>query len=182
MRRCLLAASVLVRARNNVAQASTPGSLLKPLGDSWPSYSGDLTGRRYSALTQINQTTVKNLGARLGRAGLDRRLRTTAGRPAVAVVAAGGGGGGGGADLSSAGEGTGEFNTGGPRSVRGSILMVDGMLYPTSPDNLWAVDARDGTMLWQFYWKTRGGTHTGHRGVGMWRNYLFMETHDNYLV
>ena len=60
--------------------------------------------------------------------------------------------------------------------------MVDGVLYPTSPDNLWAIDARDGTILWQFYWKTRGGTHTGHRGVGMWRNYLFMETHDNYLV
>jgi alcohol dehydrogenase (cytochrome c) len=60
--------------------------------------------------------------------------------------------------------------------------MVDGVLYATSPDNLWAVDARDGTILWQFYWKTRGGTHTGHRGVGMWHNYLFMETHDDYLV
>ena len=46
--------------------------------------------------------------------------------------------------------------------------MVDGVLYPTSPDNVWAVDARDGTILWQYYWKTRGGTHTGHRGVGMW--------------
>ena len=81
-----------------------------------------------------------------------------------------------------AGEATGEFNSGGPAQIRGSILMVDGVLYPTSPDNLWAVDARDGTILWQFYWKTRGGTHTGHRGVGMWRNYLFIETHDNYLV
>ena len=96
----------------------------------------------------------------------------------------GGGRGGGGGDvpLTVAGEATGEFNSGGPAQIRGSILMVDGILYPTSPDNLWAVDARDGTILWQFYWKTRGGTHTGHRGVGMWRNYLFMETHDNYLV
>jgi alcohol dehydrogenase (cytochrome c) len=56
------------------------------------------------------------------------------------------------------------------------------VLYATSPDNLWAIDARDGTILWQFYWKTRGGTHTGHRGVGMWRNYLFMETHDDFLI
>src|SRR6266545_1977705 len=39
-----------------------PATLLKPLGESWPTYSGDYTGRRYSALTQINQTTVKNLG------------------------------------------------------------------------------------------------------------------------
>ena len=38
-----------------------PASLLKPLGDSWPSYSGDYTGRRYSSLSQVNQNTVKNL-------------------------------------------------------------------------------------------------------------------------
>src|SRR5690349_12950980 len=35
--------------------------LLKPLADNWPTYSGDYSGRRYSALTQINRTTVKNL-------------------------------------------------------------------------------------------------------------------------
>src|SRR3954453_24200984 len=38
-----------------------PASLLKPLGDSWTSYSGDYTGRRYSTLTQVNQSNVKNL-------------------------------------------------------------------------------------------------------------------------
>ena len=35
--------------------------LLKPLGESWPTHSGDYTGRRYSALKQINRTNVKNL-------------------------------------------------------------------------------------------------------------------------
>ena len=38
-----------------------PATIGKPLADSWPTYSGDYTGRRYSTLTQINQTTVKNL-------------------------------------------------------------------------------------------------------------------------
>src|SRR5580765_491172 len=38
-----------------------PAQLLKPLADSWPTYSGDYTGRRYSALTQVNRLTVKNL-------------------------------------------------------------------------------------------------------------------------
>ena len=38
-----------------------PATIGKPLADSWPTYSGDYTGRRYSSLTQINQTTVKNL-------------------------------------------------------------------------------------------------------------------------
>src|SRR4029077_11198164 len=38
-----------------------PALLLKPLADSWPSYSGDYTGRRHTALTQVNQANVKNL-------------------------------------------------------------------------------------------------------------------------
>src|SRR5258705_11748486 len=40
-----------------------PADLLKPLADSWPSYSGDYTGRRNSALTQVNQSNVKHLAA-----------------------------------------------------------------------------------------------------------------------
>jgi hypothetical protein len=38
-----------------------PAELLKPLGEEWPTYSGDYTGKRYSPLTQIDQTTVKRL-------------------------------------------------------------------------------------------------------------------------
>ena len=38
-----------------------PADLLKPLADSWPTYSGDYTGKRYSSLTQVNRLTVKNL-------------------------------------------------------------------------------------------------------------------------
>jgi alcohol dehydrogenase (cytochrome c) len=37
-------------------------------------------------------------------------------------------------------------------------------------------------MLWHYYWKTKGGTHIGNRGVGMWGNYLYVETPDNYLI
>jgi alcohol dehydrogenase (cytochrome c) len=60
--------------------------------------------------------------------------------------------------------------------------MVDGTLYLTSPDNAWAIDARDGRELWHYFWKTRGGTHIATRGFGMTGNYLYMETPDNYLV
>src|SRR6202035_4710604 len=38
-----------------------PALLMKPLGDSWPTYSGDYSGKRYSSLTLINQSNVKNL-------------------------------------------------------------------------------------------------------------------------
>ena len=49
-------------ARGLGSSGLDPASILKPLGDSWLTYSGDYTGRRYSSLTQINQTSVKNLG------------------------------------------------------------------------------------------------------------------------
>ena len=38
-----------------------PAAIRRPLSDSWPVYSGDYTGRRFSALKQVNHTTVKNL-------------------------------------------------------------------------------------------------------------------------
>jgi alcohol dehydrogenase (cytochrome c) len=67
-------------------------------------------------------------------------------------------------------------------NVKGSPLMVDGTLYVTSPDNGWAIDARDGRTLWHYFWRTRGGTHIGNRGFGLWNDYLFMVTPDNYMV
>ena len=79
------------------------------------------------------------------------------------------------------GEGAGEFLVGGAR-VTGAILQVDGILYVSSPDHVWALDARDGREIWHYFWKTRGGTHIGNRGVALWHEYLFFETPDNYLV
>ena len=71
---------------------------------------------------------------------------------------------------------------GGGTSVKASILEVNGILYVSTPDNAWAVDAREGRELWHYFWKTRGGTHIGNRGLGMWGDWLYMETPDDYLV
>jgi alcohol dehydrogenase (cytochrome c) len=141
-----------------------PASLLKPLSGSWPTYSGDYTGRRFSALTQVNKSTVKNLT--LAWTG-----RVTAGNPT-----------GRGANMIVGGEGTGEFGAGGGVTIKGAILEVDDKLYVTSPDNVWMLDARDGHEIWHYYWKTRGSTHIANRGVGIWHNYLYFETPDDYLV
>jgi len=149
-----------------------PSELLKPLKDSWPTYNGDLSGKRFSGLTQVDRATVKNLSlawtARLtpggGNAGAGRGGR---GGPQTPLIVGG--------------EGTGDFAAGGG-SIKCSVLFVDGTLYFTMPDNAWAVDAHDGRELWHYFWKTRGGTHIGNRGLAMWHDYLFMETPDNYLV
>ena len=149
-----------------------PADLLKPLADSWPTYSGDYSGKRYSSLKQINQTNVKNLTL-AWVAELTDGPGTFDGR---------GRGGRGGSPVIIGGEGTGDFPAGGNSSVKASALVVDGTIYITTPDNAWALDAQDGREIWHYFWKTRGGTHIANRGFGMWKNYLFMETPDNYLV
>jgi alcohol dehydrogenase (cytochrome c) len=168
----LAAAPVLLLGQDKPQVGVDPQSLLKPLGDSWPTYSGDYTGRRYSSLTQVNQSTVKHLT-------LAWALRLAGGEPGAGGF--GGRGGGGGGSVIVGGEGKGDFPIGGV-SVKGSILMVNGVLYVTAPDNVWALDARDGRELWRYFWRTKGGTHIGNRGAAIWKDYLFFETPDNYLV
>src|SRR6195952_1879143 len=170
----LLTASLL--AGQAFGQALDSATLLKPLGatDAWPTYSGDYSGKRYSALKQINQANVKNL--------------TLAWTSRVTPGAGGGGRGGfgGGVPTIIGGEGSADANAGGGfgggGSIRASILQVGGILYLSMPDNAWAVDARDGHELWHYFWKTKGGTHIGNRGLGMWGNWLYMETPDDYIV
>ena len=44
-------------------QGLEPTDLLKKLGTTgdWSTYSGDYSGKRYSSLTQLNQSNVRNL-------------------------------------------------------------------------------------------------------------------------
>jgi alcohol dehydrogenase (cytochrome c) len=151
------------------AQGLDPASLLKPSTDSWPTYSGDYSSKRFSTLMQINDANVKNLA-------LAWSTHYTFGAP------------GRGADGSTttiiSGEAKDDVTVGGLMSagIVGAILQVDGVLYMSAPDNAWAVDARSGQVLWHFFWRTRGGTHIGNRGMGMYHNWLFFETPDDYLV
>jgi len=155
---CLFLTPVLV-----AAQGLDPASLLKPLSDSWPTYSGDYSGRRYSSLIQINQSNVKNLTL-----AWTRHLTngSSAGGPPLII----------------GGEGSGDIVAAGATQIKGAVLHVNGVLYVTTPDNTWALDARDGHELWHYFWQTRGGTHIGNRGVGMWGNYLYFVTPDDYLI
>jgi len=147
-----------------------PAEILKPLSDSWPTYSGDYSARRYSALKQINQTTVKNLG-------LAWTTAVTAGPGTTAIAPPFGPAP---PQIIEGGVGDSEFV--GATTIKGAVLAVNGVLYVTAPDNVWALDAQDGHLLWRFFWRTRGGTHIGNRGAAMWRNYLFFVTPDDYLI
>lgn len=147
------------------AQTLDPAEIRKALGTSegWTSYSGDYSGKRFSALQEINQSNVKDLK-------LAWSSKLVAGSQGRAP----------GPNLIIGGIGTAE--AGAAAGIKASILQIEGVLYVATPDNAWAVDARDGHEIWHFVWKTRGGTHIGNRGLGMWHNRLFMETPDDVLI
>src|SRR5437660_979784 len=142
----LLTASFLFAPALLMAQRGLdPADLLKPLTADWTSYSGDLTGKRYSSLKLIDTETVKNLSLKWISTGI-----TTGCGPTGAPPSDGGGGFGGGrgrggpiappAPIVVGGLGTGEANNCGAARLGGGIIVTDGMIYASSPDNVWAID------------------------------------------
>ena len=139
---CLAAVGAVV-----IGHAQTPldpAKLLNPGTDSWPSYNGDYSGRRFSTLTKI---TDKNVGALslawVYRVSLSEKAATT---------------------------------------IKGTPIVIDGVMYLTVPDHVWAIDARTGRQLWHHAWTTKGGIHIGNRGVAVLGDALFYETPDCMLV
>jgi alcohol dehydrogenase (cytochrome c) len=137
-----------------------PALLGKPPVDAWPTYHGDYSGRRYSTLEQINTSNVKGLAL-----AWVYRLNTS---PSNAII------GGEGPEQSPLGP----LNA----TIKSTPLMVNGVLYVSAPDHVWAIDARTGREVWHYLWKTRGGDHIGNRGVGMYGEWLYFLTPDNYFV
>ncbi len=135
----LSAAMALSCAPQAIAQGLNPAALGKSPKDVWGTYNGDYSGRRYSALSQINTDNVQNLTMAWAF-------------PAKSVT------------------------------IKSTPLMVDGVLYFTVPDHVWAVDARTGHQIWHYHYQSRGGDHIGNRGVGMYKDWLFFETPDCHLV
>jgi len=143
-----------------VAFAAAPLALAAQIPtDSWPTYHGDYSGRRYSTLKQINTATVKNLAL-----AWIYRLNTSR---AGAIVG---------------GEGPDTPPPATQPSVKSTPLMIGGILYFSAPDHVWALDARTGREVWHYAWKTRGGDHIGNRGVGILDRWLYFLTPDNYFV
>src|SRR3954465_14363853 len=82
------------------AQELSPAKLLQPPTDTWGTYNGDYSGRRFSPLTQINSTNVHAL--------------------ALAWAT--------------------RFGGGANVSIKSTPLMVNGILYFTAPNHVWAAD------------------------------------------
>ena len=96
----------------------------KSIETDWPTFNGDYSGKRYSELSQVNQSNVGHL--------------------TLAWVSQ-------------------------PQSVglKSTPLEVNGILYFTIPDHIFALNARTGESLWQYDFDDKGGHLVGQRGVGM---------------
>ena len=118
----------------------------RPPVDSWLTYNGDYSGRRFSPLTLLNTKNVQQLS-------LAWNTRVTNGASGHGV------------------------------RLAATPLLSDGVLYISSLDNVWAIDARTGRVLWRYYRESKGDMpRTGNRGVGLYQHWLFFLTIDDYLV
>ena len=57
-------------------------------------------------------------------------------------------------------------------AVKSTPLMVNGVIYFTTVNNAFAVDARTGKQLWHFFREARGNL-LANRGVAIYRNWIY---------
>jgi alcohol dehydrogenase (cytochrome c) len=79
------------------------------------------------------------------------------------------------------------FHPGKSENLEATPVVVNGVLYVTSANDTFALDARTGRVLWHHQRPVSSGLlddaaahHT--RGVGVWRNFVYMETDDAHLL
>jgi len=74
------------------------------------------------------------------------------------------------------------FQTNGNQAIKASPILVDGVLYLTTPDNIWAVDARTGQERWHYQHPVNDAFHIGHRGAAVYKDTVYLTTPDCHLV
>jgi alcohol dehydrogenase (cytochrome c) len=80
--------------------------------------------------------------------------------------------------------GSGQAGGGGVASptIKGTPVVVNGVMYVTIPDHVWAIDARTGRQIWHSSWPSKGGWHIANRGVAVLGDTVYVETPDCNLV
>ena len=147
----LFACSALPLAQNEksavtvLSGVSNEDRLAQPVGENWPSYNGDYSGRRYSSLNQITVANVNQL------------------HPAWV------------------------FHPGNSRMLEATPVVVRGIMYVTSANDVFALDARAGRVLWHYQRPVSSGllddaaAHKS-RGVAVWHEFVYAETDDAHLL
>jgi alcohol dehydrogenase (cytochrome c) len=74
------------------------------------------------------------------------------------------------------------FQTNQTQSIKATPILVNGVIYVTTPDNLWAIDARTARQLWKYTYPANNGFHIGHRGVAVYKDLVHLTTPDAHLL
>jgi alcohol dehydrogenase (cytochrome c) len=70
----------------------------------------------------------------------------------------------------------------GEPTIKSTPLMVNGIIYFTIPDHVYALNARTGELIWQYAWEDKGGHLIGQRGVGLYRDYVYFLAPDGWFI
>lgn len=74
------------------------------------------------------------------------------------------------------------FETGQPAEIKATPILANGILYATTPDNVWALDARSANVVWHYTYPPNQGNHIGHRGVAIYKDSVYFTTPDAHLI
>jgi alcohol dehydrogenase (cytochrome c) len=74
------------------------------------------------------------------------------------------------------------FQTDQNQAIKASPILADGILYLTTPDNLWAIDARTGKQRWHYRHHVNNAFHIGHRGAAIYKDTVYLTTPDCHLI
>jgi len=74
------------------------------------------------------------------------------------------------------------FETNQTQAIKATPILANGTLYVSTPDNVWALDARTARQLWHYTYPKNDGFHIGHRGVAVARDLVYLTTPDAHLV
>jgi alcohol dehydrogenase (cytochrome c) len=132
-------------APSSTLRVTAEDLLTTPVGENWPSYNGDYTGRRYSSLREINRANIAQLRA--------------------AWV----------------------FHPGNTQRLEVTPVVIRGVMYVTSANDVFALDASTGRTLWHYSRPVSSGllddaaAHKS-RGVAVWEQFVYSETDDAHLL
>ncbi len=139
------------------AQQLPQQDITHPKPDSWPTFDGDYSGKRYSPLKQINSDNVKGLTlAWISRVNMQTPPNYSGG--------------------------DGSVPQGATANNRGTPLLVNGVIYMTEPNAMFAIDARTGRQIWHYAWKGIPAESLGNRGAGIYGDWVYFETPDCHLI
>ncbi len=74
------------------------------------------------------------------------------------------------------------FQTNLTQSIKATPIVVNGIIYLSAPDNVWAIDARSGRQIWRYSHPANEGFKIGHRGVAVLGDLVYLTTPDAHLI